>query len=258
MATQPEWTRDAQARASGRGPAGSRSAQTAVQIKDLILTRGMRSGDPLPTETELGALLGVSRSSLREAIRTLSTLGIVEVRHGHGTFVGTMSLDALVETLVFRGALQPGDDLRALREIIEIRQALDLAMADRIAAAIVGTRDEELWRLVREMVELSGRGVNFAEQDRMFHTALLSHIDNSIIGPLVGAFWDIHTAVMPRLGVSLPTDMEQTACAHEEMLLAAESGDVPAFRRAVDRHYAPLLRALGNVAAAPAVGSLPA
>lgn len=231
-----------------RGGAGrserSRSAQTAAQIKELILTRGMHPGDALPTESELCELLEVSRSSLREAVRSLTTLGIVEVRHGHGTYVGAMSLDALVETLVFRGALQPGDDLRALREIIEIRQALDLAMAERIAGAMQGTTNPELWQLVADMIARSAQGQTFAEQDRVFHTELLLMTDNSIMAPLVGAFWDVHRAVMPRLGVSLPTDLQQTACAHAEMLRAVEAGDPQAYRTAVERHYTPLLRSL--------------
>lgn len=230
--------------AAGMSRPRSRSAETASQIKDLILVEGLKVGDPMPTEAELIALLGVSRSSLREAMRELSTLGIVEVRHGYGTYVGAMSLDALVETLVFRGALQPGDDLRALREIIEIRQALDLAMADRVTVAIRGTHDPALWGMVREMVQRADAGQTFAEHDREFHTTMLGRIENSIMAPLVGAFWDVHTAVMPRLGVSLPTDLVQTACAHEDMLRAAEAGDIEAYRAAVERHYAPLVRAL--------------
>lgn len=222
----------------------SRSAETAAQIKEYILVNGLHPGDLLPTETELCELLGVSRSSVREAVRTLSTLGIVEVRHGHGTFVGEMSLAALVETLVFRGVLQPGDDLRALREIVEIRQALDLAMADRVAEAVAGTHDPQLWELVSLMKEANDRGETFAQQDRVFHTTLLAATDNSIIGPLVGAFWDVHTAVMPKLGVTLPDDLEVTANAHGEMLRAAEAGDVAGYQEAVRRHYAPLMRAL--------------
>lgn len=229
-------------------PARSRSSETASQIKEYILTRNLHPGDLLPTEAELCDLLGVSRSSLREAVRTLTTLGIVEVRHGHGTYVGQMSLDALVETLVFRGVLQPGDDLRALREVIEIRQALDLAMAEKLAEAVGGTANPELWRLVEEMEEASRRGEGFAAQDRQFHTTLLALMSNSIIAPLVGAFWDVHTAVMPRLNVSLPDDLAQTARAHREMLQAAEGADAAAYREAVRRHYEPLVRALGTSA----------
>lgn len=226
-----------------KGPR-TRSAETAGQIKDLILADGLRPGDAMPTEATLCDQLGVSRSSVREAIRTLATLGIVEVRHGRGTYVGEVPLDALVETLVFRGALEPGDDLRALREIIEIRQALDLAMADRLIGAVAGDHDPSLWKTVHEMNRLSANGLTFAEEDRSFHTALLSRIGNSIVSPLVGAFWDVHTAVMPRLGVSLPADLMQTARAHEDMLNSAEAGDVEGYRAAVKLHYEPLLRAL--------------
>ena len=73
-------------------------------------------------------------------------------------------------------------------------------------------------------------------------------MSNSIVAPLVGAFWDVHTAVMPRLGVSLPDDLAQTAHAHREMLAAAEAGDVEAYQAAVRRHYEPLMRSLGKTA----------
>lgn len=222
----------------------NRSDEIAAQIKDLILVQSLSVGDPMPTEADLCASLGVSRSSLREAVRTLSTLGIVEVRHGHGMYVGQMSLDALVETLVFRGTLQPGTDLGALREIVEIRQSLDLSMADQVTRALVNTSNSELDVLVNRMVERSRAGSTFAEYDRDFHTALLARTGNSIMGPLVGAFWDVHDAVMPRLGVSLPSDLVQTAQAHEDMLRAAERGDAAGYRAAVKRHYEPLLRSL--------------
>ena len=75
---------------------------TTDAIKQHIIDSGLGPGDLMPTETELCEALGVSRSSVREAIRTLGSLDIVEVRHGHGTFVGRMSLDPLVNGMVFR------------------------------------------------------------------------------------------------------------------------------------------------------------
>ncbi|WP_350270453.1 GntR family transcriptional regulator [Brevibacterium sp. CBA3109] len=223
---------------------GSRKTTTSDRIKDLILSDGLRPGDLLPTEGELCTRLGVSRSNVREAIRKLTTLDIVDVRHGHGTYVGEMSLDALVETLVFRGVLSPGDDLRALRDVVEVRAALDCGMSEAIVARLKGTTNPELSALVDDMVVMAKDGKSFPQQDRAFHTGLLAVLDNSLVGQLVAAFWDVHTAVLPRLEVAVAADLEQTAQAHGQMLEAAQSGDVEAFHAAITVHYEPIARDL--------------
>ena len=221
-----------------------RKVTTSDRIKDLILSDGLRPGDLLPTEGELCSRLGVSRSNVREAIRKLSTLDIVDVRHGHGTYVGEMTLDALVEALVFRGVLSPGDDLDALRDVVEVRKALDHGMSEQIVHALNGTENSELKDLVDEMTALAAAGKTFPQQDRAFHTGLLAKLGNSLIGQLVAAFWDVHTAVLPKLNVAVAADLEQTARAHGLMLEAAESGDAEAFRAAITAHYEPIMRAL--------------
>lgn len=242
----PHGYRPAQGARAGTRDRRDRRSRTADQIKELILTEGLRPGDPLPTETELCERLDVSRSSVREAVRTLTTLDIVEVRHGHGTFVGQMSLDAMVEALVFRGVLSPGDDLQALREVVQIRQALDLSVAGQLIESMQGQQHPELDQLVAEMVELAAQGQRFADADRRFHTMLLERTGNRLLGQLVGAFWDVHTAVLPRLGLALPSDLSQTAEAHGRMVRAAEAGDVEGYTAAVIDHYAPLQRALAK------------
>ena len=221
-----------------------RKVTTSDRIKDLILSDGLRPGDLLPTEGELCSRLGVSRSNVREAIRKLSTLDIVDVRHGHGTYVGEMTLDALVEALVFRGVLSPGDDLDALRDVVEVRKALDHGMSEQIVDALKGTENSELKALVDEMTALAAAGKTFPQQDRAFHTGLLAKLGNSLVGQLVAAFWDVHTAVLPKLNVAVASDLEQTAQAHGLMLEAAESGDAEAFRAAITAHYEPIKRAL--------------
>ncbi|GAB3604555.1 FadR/GntR family transcriptional regulator [Microbacterium aureliae] len=223
---------------------------TADQIKQLILTRNLRPGDPLPTESELCDTLDVSRSSVREAIRTLSTLDIVQVRHGHGTYVGGMSLDPMVEALVFRGVLAPDGSLDALREVVEVRLALDLSMAERVVSTTDTHDAGTLRELVAEMIERAERGETFLDADRAFHTTMFAATGNRLAEQLVGAFWDVHTAVLPQLGLALPADLRQTAKAHGDMLEAALACDVEAYRRAVIEHYQPLQRALAAAAAA--------
>ncbi|GAA1757383.1 FadR/GntR family transcriptional regulator [Agromyces humatus] len=223
------------------------------QIKGLILAEGLRPGELMPTEAEICARLEVSRSSVREAMRMLAALDIVEVRHGHGTYVGQLSLAPLVEGLVFRGVVDQDDSVAALREVVEVREALDLAMADQIAAALEGVDDPELSGLVAAMAEKGALGEPFAVEDLAFHTRLLGYLDNTLVGQLVAAFWEVNTVVYPMLGLAPADDLADTARAHGAMLDAAVAGDAERYRRAVVEHYLPLRRALEKAGARRAI-----
>ena len=68
------------------------------RIKQYIVDNALRPGDPLPTEFDLSRSLGISRNSLREALKALETIGVVETRHGLGSFVGhALAPDSVVE-----------------------------------------------------------------------------------------------------------------------------------------------------------------
>ena len=217
---------------------------TMTAIKDFILRTGLQTGDALPTESQLCTDLGVSRSSVREAVRTLVALDIVEVRHGHGMFVGKVSMRPMVESLVFRGLLNPGDDHRGLRDIVEVRITLDNALAGPVTHAWKNRQDTELDQIVAQMDLHAQKGELFTEQDRRFHMRLLEPLDNHLFLHLTEAFWAIHTLTVPLLGAPRPEDMLTTARAHRAMLQAARAGDVQAYRQATTRHYAPLLAVL--------------
>ena len=213
-------------------------------IKNYIITNGLQPGDILPTETELCELLGASRSSVREAMRALATLEITDVHHGKGTFVGPMTLDPMVQLVVFRGVVKNKNSIGTLRDIVKIRQSLDIAESERIVAALHNSNNPELWELVHGMEVRAEKGQTFPEEDRAFHTEIIAKLGNPLMTQLVGAFWDIHTGVLPELGLHLPKNLVPTARAHGDMLYAAESGDADAWRKSVIAHYEPLMTAL--------------
>jgi len=189
---------------------------TMTAIKDFILRTGLQTGDALPTESQLCTDLGVSRSSVREAVRTL----------------------------VFRGLLNPGDDHRGLRDIVEVRITLDNALTEPVTQAWKNRQDPELDTLVEEIEEIASKRELFTDQDRRFHMRLLEPLDNHLFLHLTEAFWAVHTLTVPLLGAPRPEDMVATARAHRDMFRAARAGDAQAYRQAVTQHYAPLLTAL--------------
>ncbi len=216
----------------------TRATETVERIKQFITTSGLQPGDCLPSESDLCDSLGVSRSSVREAVRTLSTLDIVEVQHGRGTFVGNATLRPLVETLTFRMGMLHGEQQQALREVVEVRRGIDLGEADQVCSILRGTNDEELHRLVDQIAKMRRQGESFAELDRSFHITLMHRAGRRIIADLVAAFWEVQVVTMAKLPPSSVTDLPS---AHTEILKAAEAGDVNDYQRAVCTHYEPLL-----------------
>lgn len=214
------------------------------KIEHYILTAGLRPGDPMPTELELCSILGVGRSSVREAMRTLIALDIIEVKHGTGTFVGHLTLNPLVHSMAFRSIIAPDDAFGALRSIIEVRRSLDLGQSEIVVAKLKGKTSPELRRLVNKMVACGDQGIDFSEYDRAFHRTLLDQTSNEFMRDLVDAFWEINSILVKRMEIPTPDDVADTIYAHRLMLDAAEAGDLSAYREAVDTHYQPLLRVL--------------
>lgn len=218
-------------------------------ITEYIKRNQLHPGDPLPTEANLCEALNLSRSSVREAVRTLSSLDIVEVRHGHGTFVGSLSLSPLIQGLVLRTTLDSENSFQHLRDVVEVRIGLDLSMADELCAAFTADDATHLLELVQAMHEKHSAGQSFAEEDHAYHRRLHSLIANNLIRELSDAFWQIHMDVLPLMEVQMPGDIEKTIEAHAAIVHALEAGDAQLYREKVLAHYAPLQRAIAAVQA---------
>ncbi|GHJ27994.1 transcriptional regulator [Streptomyces hygroscopicus subsp. sporocinereus] len=218
--------------------ARSRGMTNDIQerIKRLIIDQRLPSGAPLPTETELMELLGVSRNSVREALKALQAMGIVEIRHGFGTYVGPMSMAPMIEGLVFRTVAghYRGED--SLLQLLELREAVETGLVARLAGRVPEADLAELDAVVRRMEAEAAEGSVRAETDRAFHAALYGSLDNTLLSEVLEAFWDAFHRVRTDL-VDVPTDPRVTCAQHREILEAVRSGDAPRAEEALRDHF---------------------
>jgi GntR family transcriptional repressor for pyruvate dehydrogenase complex len=155
-----------------------------LKIKELIVSGTLQPGDRLSPEKELAAQLGLSRSSLREAVRALTLLGVLDSRQGDGTYVTSLSPDLLVGVLSYTVDLFQD---RQLLELLEVRRVLEPA-----ATAMAATRisDEELDG-VRECLlrmETITDPTEFVAVDLEFHDRIVQAAGNSTLASLVRGF----------------------------------------------------------------------
>lgn len=229
---------NAGARKGSAGTNRSRAAQRGIQerIKELILDRRMRSGDPMPTETELMADLDIGRNSLREALKALQAVDIIETRHGFGTYVGHCSLEPFADALVFRGRKSMRGDRQELREIVDLRQALEVGLMPQV----IGTIDEQAIGRLRERLAVleanAGSGEAGDLADRDFHDEMYAALGNALIGQLIHVFWDVYDGLTDQLP-PVAHDRESIVQVHRDIFDAIVNRDVAAAAAAMTRHF---------------------
>ncbi|GAB3213747.1 FadR/GntR family transcriptional regulator [Marinactinospora thermotolerans] len=152
------------------------------QIKAMIADGTLRPGQRLPTERELAAELGLSRSSMREAIRALTTLGVLEARHGAGVYVTALRPADLLETFSVLAEVARGE---TLVEVLQVRRILEPA-ATALAAA---RADDDQLRRLGTVLERIGRDEGIGDTvaaDLSFHQAIVEMTGNTTLAAING------------------------------------------------------------------------
>ncbi|WP_028804590.1 FadR/GntR family transcriptional regulator [Streptomyces sp. 142MFCol3.1] len=220
-----------------RRPERRVSGQIQREVMQLILDRKLPAGAALPTETELMTDLGVSRNSVREALKALQALDIVEIRHGYGTYVGQASLTPLVDGLTFRTLAQLDDETGALAEILQVREVLEEGLIRRVAATLSKEELDRLEEVVARMEEAGREGVPFPELDREFHELLYASLGNALVPQLLGAFWTVFRRVAGVRGWTDDPAPEVTVRRHRDIVTALRARDVEGAQRAMADHF---------------------
>jgi DNA-binding FadR family transcriptional regulator len=201
-----------------------------TEIRHYIIRQGLRPGDPLKPEAELARLFGVSRNSVREAVKALESTGVLETRRGSGVFIRDFSFAPLLDHLPY--GLMRGR--KALSELLELRKTLEAGMIADAMHAVSPQSVDAMRETLAAMRALAEKGEAFPEQDRVFHQLLFADLGNEMLLSLFDLFWlAFHHAAPPMRG---RTPMEAFQ-AHAKILDAILTGDPDQARAAVHDHY---------------------
>jgi DNA-binding FadR family transcriptional regulator len=204
----------------------------AQQIVGIIRELGLQPGDAVPTELDLIDRLDVSRNTVREAVRELRAWGIVDIRHGHGTFVAAPSLQALTPSLVFGTLVAGPNEIEALHNLARIREILETSAVTELAGQLTPADEKQLL----DLCERIGDPDESADADRRFHQVLYGHLSNPLIGQLVDVFWDAYHEVRDQLVDDYPHG-DDTVANHRRIVSAIAAGDPDEAQRAMRVHF---------------------
>ena len=218
-----------------RGPALSKAVRDYV--KQYILDHKLQGGDSLPPETQLARDLGVGRSSVREAVKALQSLGIVEVRHGDGLYVREYNMDPILETLSF--GLRSGTT--RLDELLQIRLWVEKAALEEAVCRINEVEIEELnrlmaqWHKIARLAQKPYESHFAADLDEEFHRKLYSTLNNHTLNKLIEVFWIAFDSLdLPMLEISEPLNTYED---HRQMLEAVKLRDPSLAGKLLDEHF---------------------
>lgn len=208
---------------------------TAInRIRDLIASGELSPGDRLPPEAELAALVGVSRNSLREAVRALVQAKVLDVRRGDGTYVTSLEPQLLLSGLSF--VMELIQD-RTVLELFEVRRLLEPAATGLAATRISDGAVEELRGLL-EAMRRTTTGEELIAQDVAFHRCVVQGTGNETLVSLLEALFRRTARARIWRGTWDRDALEWTYAQHQTIVDALEQRDATLATAAASVHVA--------------------
>ncbi len=178
--------------------------QILEQIKENIIQGHLKSGDRLPSERQWAEQLGVSRATIREAIRALEMIGLVVCQQGEGNFIAENFEDTLTQPLTIMFWLSNGQ----LREVQELRRALETESAKLAAKHMTPERYASLEKLCYAIETETDESVR-AELDKQFHYEIATASENKMIRNVLLSSATLIEALIKDIRIAILLDTER-------------------------------------------------
>ena len=176
------------------------------RIKTLLIEKKLKPGDLLPSENMLSESIGVSRGTIREAMKILSAFGIVEIRRGNGTYIATSANRKIFDPLIFSLIITNTDS----EELIQLREMMEVGVLDLIIKNATDEDIEELKAAHKQMKDLISAGVDdlnrLNECDIHFHRVMAQITRNHLVENIYNFVIDIFA---PTINARYALDVHQ-------------------------------------------------
>lgn len=217
-----------------KGPSNSEkhdlTEKLIANFKQLILEGSLTPGCKLPAERDLASSFGVSRNSLRPALKVLEIMGVISQRVGDGTYLNTAAACILGEPLEFLVLL----DGISSHELMEARLIVEPELASRAAMRATTQDIAELRRVLAAMTQSRTDMVQFVKLDIKFHQAIFRVAGNRVCDLM---FTVVHESLQKLIGhTAHMVDPQHTLRLHSRILSAIQKRDPDAARRRMTEH----------------------
>lgn len=190
--------------------------EAIARIRDLIKSGGLRPGDRLPPEKELSESLGLSRNSLREAVKALEMINVLDVRRGDGTYVTNLRPGSAMDAMSFVLELQQDE---TILDLLEVRRVLEAAAGAKAAARITDAQVAELSELLTQVGSESDVEALVAH-DLAFHCRIATIAGNEFLGDLLDVVAGRTIRVRVWRGITEEGAIERTLGEHASIVAA--------------------------------------
>jgi GntR family transcriptional regulator, transcriptional repressor for pyruvate dehydrogenase complex len=191
------------------------------KIKQMIISGRVRPGEKLPREADLAAELGLSRNSLREAVKALSLINVLDVRQGDGTYATSLAPSLLLEALSFIVDFHRDD---TVLEFLEVRRILEPS-ATALAALRMSDEDKAKLGDILDSVAVDSQVEDFVAADLEFHKTIAIGSGNSVLASLVDNMSMPTARARVWRGMTEPRAQERTLGEHRAIYQAIVDRD---------------------------------
>ena len=208
--------------------------QTA-KLLELIRERGFKPGDKLPSERDLAALFGMSRSAVRESLIRLDTLRIVESRPKSGVYLQPYGAERSIEAMVLFAETNMPLTAAEVAQSVELRSVLE-SEAMRLACRRRTQEDlDRLQQILRDSAAAIARGETLAEFDAIFHKAIVAATKNDVLLRFINVFY-LMSRKRREIYFNEPRQSKRSHAQHLQLYGAIEAQDAELGQQILRRH----------------------